>query len=72
MVNVADTAKVVQEEIFGPVLVASRFSDVDDELIRRANDSVYGLAAGIWSQDVSKIHKMVPRLRAGTVWRLGA
>ncbi len=68
IINAADTAKVVQEEIFGPVLVASRFKDVDDELVRRANDSVYGLAAGIWSQDVSKIHKLVPRLRAGTVW----
>ena len=68
IINAPDSAKVVQEEIFGPVLVASRFKDVDDELVRRANDSVYGLAAGIWSQDVSKIHKLVPRLRAGTVW----
>jgi len=68
IINAADSAKVVQEEIFGPVLVATRFSEVDEELIRRANDSVYGLAGGIWSQDVSKIHKIANRLRAGTVW----
>ncbi|WP_022975228.1 aldehyde dehydrogenase family protein [Nevskia ramosa] len=68
IINAPDSAKVVQEEIFGPVLVASRFKEMDDDLVRRANDSVYGLAAGIWSQDVSKIHKLVPRLRAGTVW----
>lgn len=68
IINAPDTAKVVQEEIFGPVLVATRFKEMDEDLVRRANDSVYGLAAGVWSQDVSKIHKLVPRLRAGTVW----
>lgn len=68
IINAGDNAKVVKEEIFGPVLVATRFSEMDDELVRRANDSVFGLAAGIWSQDVSKIHKLANRLRAGTVW----
>lgn len=68
IVNAADSAKVVQEEIFGPVVVATRFKELDDELVRRANDSVYGLASGIWSQDISKVHKLAGRLRAGTVW----
>lgn len=68
IVNAADTAKVVQEEIFGPVVVATRFKELDDDLVRRANDSVYGLASGIWSQDISKVHKLAGRLRAGTVW----
>lgn len=68
IVNAADTAKVVQEEIFGPVVVATRFKELDDDLVRRANDSVYGLASGIWSQDISKVHKLASRLRAGTVW----
>ncbi len=68
IINAADSTKVVQEEIFGPVVVATRFKDVDDELICRANDSIYGLASGVWSQDISKAHKLAARLRAGTVW----
>ena len=68
IVNAADSAKVVQEEIFGPVVVATRFKELDDELVRRANDSVFGLASGIWTQDISKAHKLAGRLRAGTVW----
>jgi len=68
MVNTKDTMKVVQEEIFGPVVVATKFKDLDDELVRRANDSVFGLASGIWTQDISKAHKLAGRIRAGTVW----
>ncbi|MDN5938572.1 MAG: aldehyde dehydrogenase family protein, partial [Salinisphaera sp.] len=68
LVDVKDDMKVYQEEIFGPVVTASRFKEVDDELIRRANDSVYGLAAGVWTQDISKAHKLAAKLRAGTVW----
>jgi phenylacetaldehyde dehydrogenase len=58
---------VVREEIFGPVVVADRFSSVDD-IVRTANDSIYGLSAGIWTSDISKAHRVVKRLQAGTVW----
>ncbi|MBL8265399.1 aldehyde dehydrogenase family protein [Steroidobacter sp.] len=66
--NTNDSMRVYQEEIFGPVVTVSRFKDVDDELIRRANDTVYGLAAGIWTRDISRAHRIGNRLRTGTVW----
>lgn len=62
----ADTS-IVREEIFGPVVVADPFEDVED-IISRSNDSTYGLAAGIWTQDISKAHRVAAQLRAGTVW----
>ena len=58
---------VVREEVFGPVLAALPFDDVDDA-IRQANDSPFGLAASVWSRDLSTVHRIVPRLKAGTVW----
>jgi acyl-CoA reductase-like NAD-dependent aldehyde dehydrogenase len=58
---------VAQEEIFGPVLSVIRFEGVDDA-VRKANDIVYGLAAGIWSRDVKTAHAVARRLQAGTVW----
>ncbi|GAB1819806.1 aldehyde dehydrogenase family protein [Herbidospora sp. RD11066] len=58
---------VVREEIFGPVVVASPFSSLD-ELAAQANDTAYGLGAGIWTRDVNKAHALAKRLRAGTVW----
>ena len=58
---------MVREEIFGPVVSALRFSDVDDA-VRQANDSMYGLAAGIWTKDLSKAHHVASRLQAGSVW----
>ena len=68
LVDVKDDMKVFQEEIFGPVVTASKFSDFDEELVKRANDTVFGLASGIWTQDISKAHRLAKQLRAGTVW----
>ncbi len=61
--------KVVREEIFGPVLVVETFDDSDlDRIANQANDTVYGLAASVWTRDGGLAHKMAKRLRAGTVW----
>ncbi len=65
--DVQDSMKIAQEEIFGPVMSIIKFKDID-EVIQRANDTMYGLAAGIWTQDISKVHQIANRLRAGTVW----
>ena len=67
LVNTNPKMKVVQEEIFGPVVTAIPFKDTDD-VIPKANDSIYGLAAGIWTKDISKAHKLAAEMRAGTVW----
>jgi phenylacetaldehyde dehydrogenase len=66
----ADTTasmRLVREEVFGPVLAAAPFDDVD-EAIAAANDSPYGLAASLWTNDLSQAHRIVPRLQAGLVW----
>ena len=65
--GIKNEMKIVSEEIFGPVLVAAPFDDID-ELVARANDSIYGLAASVWTQDINKAHKVAARLKAGTVW----
>ena len=67
LVNTNDKMKVVKEEIFGPVVTATPFSDMN-EIISRANDTVYGLAAGVWTRDVKKAHAVASKLKAGTVW----
>ena len=67
LTNTRDDMKVVREEIFGPVVVAEPFTDVE-EVLSISNDTDYGLAAGIWTRDVSKAHKVARRIRAGTVW----
>ena len=63
-----DSMKVYKEEIFGPVVTVMPFKEVDDDIIRRANDSVYGLAAGIWTSNIQRAHRIANKLRAGTVW----
>ncbi|MFF4991484.1 aldehyde dehydrogenase family protein [Streptosporangium saharense] len=65
--DVRPDMRLVREEIFGPVVVASPFSDLD-EIAAQANDTVYGLGAGIWTRDISKAHALAGRIRAGTIW----
>jgi phenylacetaldehyde dehydrogenase len=60
--------KIVKEEIFGPVVTVAPFAEADEALVHEANDTIYGLAAGIWTRDVSKAHAIAARLKAGTVW----
>jgi phenylacetaldehyde dehydrogenase len=67
LVDTTEDMKVVQEEIFGPVVVAMPFTD-PEELVTRANDNIYGLAAGVWTNDISKAHRTAELIKAGTVW----
>jgi aldehyde dehydrogenase (NAD+) len=65
--NVAQSSRIAQEEIFGPVLTIQSFR-TDDEVIEKANNSPYGLSAGVWTDKGSKIFNLTTKLRAGVVW----
>ena len=65
--DVTASMRISREEIFGPVLATIDFADLD-EAIARANDTPYGLAAGIWTRDIKKAHYVARKLQAGTVW----
>ncbi len=67
LTNTRPDMKVVREEIFGPVVVAEKFTSLD-EIAAEANDTTYGLGAGIWTKDISKAHALAKKIRAGTVW----
>lgn len=60
-------SRIVREEIFGPVVVAQAFDSLD-EVVQLANDSPYGLGASIWSNDLNRVQRLIPRIKAGTVW----
>src|SRR5262245_59042287 len=65
--NCGPASTLYKEEIFGPVLVANSYKDAD-EIAARANDTIYGLAASVWTQNLSLAHRLAKRIEAGTVW----
>jgi acyl-CoA reductase-like NAD-dependent aldehyde dehydrogenase len=65
--GVRDDMAIAREEIFGPVLVAMPYDDLE-EVARRANDTEYGLAAGVWTQNLANAHRMAALLKAGMVY----
>lgn len=66
-VDTDNSMRICQEEIFGPVVTVMPF-DTEDEVVKLANDTSYGLAAGVWTRDLARSHRMASRLEAGTVW----
>lgn len=67
LTEVSDSMKIAREEVFGPVLIVQPFDKLDD-VVARANNSKYGLAASVWSQDIGKSHSLVQKLQAGITW----
>ncbi len=67
LTNVNQGMRVQQEEIFGPVLTAMPYDDLD-QVAAWANDTPYGLGASIWSNNLSKVHRLIPKIKAGSVW----
>ena len=65
--NVRDEMKIAREEIFGPVMSIMKFHDIE-EVVTRANNTTYGLAAAVWTRDVAKVHAIANSVRAGTIW----
>jgi aldehyde dehydrogenase (NAD+) len=65
--DVRDNMKIAEEEIFGPVMTIIKFKDLD-EVVERANRTMYGLAAGVWTRDITKALAIANSVRAGTVW----
>ena len=62
-----DSMAIVRDEIFGPVMTLLEF-DTEDEVVARANDTPYGLSAGVFTRDLQRAHRVVRRLDAGTTW----
>ena len=67
LTDVTDGARITREEVFGPVVVATPFTD-DEHAVRVANDTVYGLAAGVWTQNLGRAHRFAHAVKAGTIW----
>ncbi len=67
LTNVQNRMRVAQEEIFGPVTAVIPFT-TEEDLIRQANETIYGLSAGIWTRDLSRAHRLAKAIQAGTVW----
>jgi phenylacetaldehyde dehydrogenase len=67
LANVTRDMRAVQEEIFGPVLAVAAFKDTE-EVIAKANDTTFGLGASVWTKNIDKVHRIIPRLKAGMTW----
>jgi len=65
--GVTDEMKIAKDEIFGPVMNILKFKDID-EVVKRGNQTYFGLAAAVWTRDITKAHRLANSLRAGTVW----
>jgi aldehyde dehydrogenase (NAD+) len=65
--NVQDEMKIAREEIFGPIMSIIKFRNLD-EVIERANNTTYGLAAAVWTRDIGKAHAIADNVKAGTIW----